>query len=113
MYQVNTTETAERDMLDAAIYIAQTLSNMSAANRLLDKADAAVNSLSQDPMRQPLVKDALLAAKGLRSILVDNYLLFYVVREKTNCVNIIRFIYSRRDWTNLFDETIFEDITKE
>ena len=113
MYHVNATETAERDLMDAAIYIAQTLSNKAAANRLLDKVDAAAKSLSQNPMRQPLVKDEFLSAKGLRSLLVNNYLLFYVVREKTNCVNIIRFIHSRRDWTNLFDEVIFENNTPE
>ena len=111
MYHVNTTETAERDLLDAALYIAQTLSNKVAANRLLDKADTAAKSLSQNPMRQPLVKDKFLAAKGLRSLPVSNYLLFYVIREKSSCVNIIRFIHSRRDWSNLFDENIFENIT--
>ena len=105
MYHVNTTETAERDLLDAAIYIAQTLSNKAAANRLLDKADTAAKSLSQNPMRQPLVNNEFLAAKGLRSLPVNNYLLFYVVRENTKSVNIIRFIHSRRDWKNLFDET--------
>ncbi|MCL2163767.1 MAG: type II toxin-antitoxin system RelE/ParE family toxin [Oscillospiraceae bacterium] len=113
MYQVNTTETAERDLLDTAIYIAQTLSNKAAANRLLDKVDTATKSLSQNPMRQPLVKDEFLAAKGLRLLPINNYLLFYVVRDKTNCVNIIRFIHSRREWTNLFDETIFENIISE
>ena len=113
MYHVNITETAERDLLDAAIYIAQTLSNKAAANRLLDKADTAAKSLSQNPMRQPLVNDDFLAAKGLRSLPVSNYLLFYVVREKANCVNIIRFTHSRRDWIKLFDEAIFENNTTE
>jgi len=107
MYHINTTETAERDLLDAAIYIAQTLSNKAAANRLLDKADTVAKSLSHNPMRQPLVNDKFLAANGLRSIPVNNYLLFYVVHEKTNSVNVIRFIHSRRDWANLFDENIF------
>ena len=113
MYHVNITETAERDLLDAAIYIARTLSNKTAANRLLDKAGAAAESLSQNPMRQPLVNDKFLASKGLRSLSVNNYLLFYVVHEKTKYVNIIRFVHSRRDWSTLFDETIFESITSE
>ena len=113
MYHVNTTRIAEQDLLDASIYIAQTLSNQVAANRLLDKVATASVSLSQNPMRQPLVKDRYLAARGLRSLPVNNYLLFYVVRQKTNAVNIIRFIHSRRDWINLFGEAIFENITIE
>ena len=113
MYHVNITESAERDLLDTSIYIAQTLSNKTAANRLLDKADKTAVSLSENPTRHPFVKDELLAAKGLRSLHVDNYLLFYVVREKTKNVNIIRFVHSRRDWTRLFNEVLFEDTTSE
>jgi addiction module RelE/StbE family toxin len=113
MYHVNITETAERDLLDSAIYIAHTLSNKAAANRLLDKTDEAAESLSENPMRQPLVKDCFLSEKGLRSLPVGNYLLFYVVREKTNRVNVIRFIHSRRNWVQLFDETHFEDGTSD
>ena len=113
MYHVNITETAERDLLNAAIYIAQTLSNKAAANRLLDKADAAAGSLSENPMRQPLVNDSFLSEKGLRSLPVSNYHLFYVVREKTRKVNVIRFIHSRRNWVQLFDETHFEDGTSD
>ena len=108
-YNVHTTEYAERDLLDSAIYISHTLSNNIAANRLLDKADDAAQSLSENPMRQPLVKDDFLASKGLRSLAVGKYLLFYVVREETNRVNIIRFLHSRRDWASLFDNVVFEE----
>ena len=110
MYNVNITEIAEKDILDAAIYIAHNLSNLIAANRLLDDSDTAAKSLSNFPMRHPLVRDDLLAAKGLRSLQVKNYLMFYVVREETNSVNVIRFVHSRRDWAKLFDDSMFEDL---
>ena len=109
MYHVEITESAERDLLDAAIYIARDLLNKPAANRLIDKADKAALSLSGNPMRRPLVRDAFLAAKGLRSLPVNNYLLFYVVRDEVNIVRVLRFIHSRRNWVDLFDESIFED----
>ena len=64
MYDVKVTEIAERDILDAAIYIAHNLSNVVAANRLLDESDAAAKSLSNFPLRHPLVSDKLLAANG-------------------------------------------------
>ena len=112
MYDVKVTEIAERDILDAAIYIAHNLSNVVAANRLLDESDVAAKSLSEFPMRHPLVNDDFLAAKGLRSLPVKKYLVFYVVREDTNDVNVIRFIHSRRDWVKPFSESMFKDITK-
>ena len=104
MYTVTITKTAEQDLLDAAIYIAHTLSNKTAANRLLDRADAAADSLAQNPMRQPLVKDSCLSEKGLRSLPVGNYLLIYAVREKAKAVSIIRFVHSRREWGHLFQK---------
>ena len=110
MFNVNVTETAERDILDAAVYIAHNLSNIIVANRLLDESDVAAKSLSNFPMRHPLVIDDLLAAKGLRSLPVKNYLMFYIVREETNNVNVIRFLHSRRDWAKLFDESMFDDL---
>ena len=110
MYSVNITEIAERDILAAATYIARNLSNIAAANRLLDESDVAAKSLSDFPMRHPLVRDELLAAKGLRTIQVKNYLMFYVVREETNNVNVIRFVHSRREWVKLFDESMFDDL---
>jgi len=109
MYKVNVTKTAEKDILDAAIYIAYNLSNITAANRLLDDSDTAAKSLSDFPMRHPLVRDDLLAAKGLRSLPVKNYLMFYIVRKETKRVNVIRFIHSRRDWAKLFSESMFEE----
>ena len=101
-YHVNVTEAAERDMKEAAEYIARNLNNQSAAVRLLDETDAAAESLSKNPLRQPLVRDDFLAALGLRLLTVNNYNLFYIVREQTNSVSVIRFVHSRRDWANLF-----------
>jgi addiction module RelE/StbE family toxin len=109
MYQVDITDSAETDLSDAAVYIAHTLSNKTAANYLLNKAEEANKSLREYPKRQPLVKDTVLATKGLRSLPVNNYLLFYVVREETKTVTVLRFIHSRRNWVHLFDEADFED----
>jgi len=111
MFNVNITEIAEKDIFDAAMYIAHNLSNITAANHLLDESDAAAKSLSDFPMRHPLVRDDFLASKGLRSLPVKKYLMFYVVREETHNVNVIRFIHSRRDWVKLFNESMFDEIS--
>jgi plasmid stabilization system protein ParE len=108
MYKVNIIETAEFDLKEASNYIALTLDNKIAAGRLLDSAGKVALSLSENPERQPLVRDDFLASKGLRSIPVGNYFLFYVIRKKINQVNVLRCIHSRRDWANLFSNISFE-----
>ena len=101
MYKVIITEPAEKDMQSAVSYIADTLGNKIAAANLLDAADKAVLSLSDFPERNPLVRDALLAANGFRMQRINNYLAFYVINSETQTVSILRVIHSRRDWASI------------
>jgi len=66
---------------------------------LLKKVAEAINTLSENPERQPLVRDEILASRGLRLLPVGKYNLFYIVRKCS--VIVIRFIHSRRDWANI------------
>ena len=97
-YQVHITERAQRDLESAADYIEYTLLNPTAADELLDAAEDALASLSDMPQRIMLVTDEVLAAWGIRFILVKNYLGFYVIDEARQVVHIIRFLYMKRDW---------------
>ena len=105
-YHIHITKAAERDIERAADYIEYTLKNPKAADELLDEADMAVNSLAQMPERYALADDKVLAAWGIRSIQVKNYLAFYVIAKDTRTVHIIRFLYGKRDWISLLRNTI-------
>ena len=98
-YLVRITKSAERDLNRAADYIEFSLKNPSAADSLIDEAEKAVSSLSHMPERCPRPRDLALAAKGYRCLLVEKYLVFYVVAGDT--VQIRRIIYGRRDYSSL------------
>ena len=100
-YHIHITKAAERDLERAADYIEYTLKNPKAADELLDEADMAVNSLAQMPERYALADDKVLAAWGIHSIQVKNYLAFYVIVKDTRTVYIIRFLYGKSDWNSL------------
>jgi toxin ParE1/3/4 len=106
MFQINITEPAERDMSDCARYITVELRNKVAATRLLDEAEDSIYSLEDMPFRCALVKDETLAQQGIRCLPIHNYLLFYIVREETKTVTIERFLYRRRDWTNILKSSL-------
>ncbi|MCH5193245.1 MAG: type II toxin-antitoxin system RelE/ParE family toxin [Oscillospiraceae bacterium] len=106
MYKVNYSEPAENDLKSAAAYIAGNLRNKIAAANLLDAADRAVLSLSDFPERNPLVRDALLAANGFRMQRINNYLAFYVIDSETQTVSILRVIHSRRDWMSILKDDL-------
>ena len=101
MYQIKITEPAENDIQSAINYIVRDLKNPAAALQLFDDAYEAINSLEDMPFRHPLVKDEILASYGFRFFPVDNYIVFYVVREETETVVIERFLYNRRDWGSI------------
>jgi plasmid stabilization system protein ParE len=56
-------------------------------------------SLDKMPQRCPKPRDLVLAAKGYRYLVVEKYLIFFVVTEDT--VQIRRIIYGRRNYGSL------------
>lgn len=105
-YQINITRNAEHDLKNAALYIAETLGSSVAAVRLLDKANEVLSSLADFPKRNGLVRDAFLAENGVRMQMINNYLAFYVIREETQSVTVLRVLNSRRDWVSLLHKNI-------
>ena len=96
-YKVKIYPSAQRDLRDIVDYL-NTLSP-SAALRYYDKLTQEIASLSTMPERCPRLRDLALAAKGYRYLIVENYLIFYVVSGGT--VQIRRILYGRRDYRAL------------
>jgi plasmid stabilization system protein ParE len=56
------------------------------------------------------VQDNYLASFAYRSIRIKNYVLYYIVDEGKNIVNIIRLLYNKRNWINILKENSPEEI---
>jgi plasmid stabilization system protein ParE len=100
-YSLNITDIAEEDILDTVKYITNVLKNPIAANNLLDEIERHEKILEDTPGIYPFVKDEYLAGKGLKYVKIKNFLMFYTIDERNGTVNVIRFLYSRRDWINI------------
>ena len=96
-YKVKIYPSAQRDLRDIVDYL-NTLSP-SAALRYYDKLTEETAGLSTMPERCPRPRDLALAAIGYRYLIVENYLIFYVVSGGT--VQIRRILYGRRDYRAL------------
>jgi len=101
IYQVIISEPAEIDMVAIGLYISEELHSPEAAENLLDEIDRQLLSLEQMPKRFALVSDEELASKGIRTIPVKNYLVFYFIDEYSKTVTITRVLYGRRNWVYL------------
>lgn len=97
-YQIHITQAAENDINEAADYIAYSLMNTSAAERLLDEIDREIPKLSEFASQHAVIDDPVLKSWGMRFLKIGNYLAFYIVNERENKVQILRFLYEKRDW---------------
>jgi plasmid stabilization system protein ParE len=100
-YSLNITDIAEEDILSTVRYIANVLKNSIAANNLLDEIEKYEKILEDTPGIYPFVYDEYLSGRGLKYVPIKKHLLFYTIDEKNKIVNIIRFLYGRRDWKNI------------
>lgn len=107
-YEIYVTETARRDLGLAADYIEFTFKNPEAAEELLHEAEEKFATLAALPHRIKTVNDDFLAALGIRTLRVKNYIAFFTISEKQRRVNIVRFLYKKRDWIHILG-TSFEE----
>jgi plasmid stabilization system protein ParE len=103
---------AQSDFREIYRYIADDLQNQTAAIRRISLIDEKIQSLEKNPARIQLVRDRFLASKGFRMIVVRNHLVFFIIREESISVSIMRVLYGRRDWLRILKieaETLAEE----
>lgn len=100
-YNVLITEPAEADLRGIAAYIALELKEPLTAQNLVGKIGESIFELAKMPYRYALVNDERLSSQGIRMLLVDHYIVFYVVSERNDSVTIIRILYGKREWNKI------------
>ena len=108
MYSLNITNIAEEDILSAINYIANVLNAPMAANNLLDEIEKYEETLEKSPNIYLFVSDEYLAEKKLKFVMIKDYIMFYTIDEDEKTVNVIRFLYGRRDWKNILKYSTME-----
>ena len=93
-YNVRIFANAKMDLKDIVIYL-NTLSPQ-AALRYYDLIIEKIGSLAEMPQRCPFVRDVSLKAKGYRYLIVESYLVFFVIKFDT--VQIRRILFNRRNY---------------
>jgi plasmid stabilization system protein ParE len=87
-------------------YITEKLEAPRAAENLFDEIIIKLDYICETPFTRPLVQDRYLASLGIRSIKIKNYVLYFNVDEEKNTVNLVRFLYNKRDWIHILKEKI-------
>jgi plasmid stabilization system protein ParE len=66
-------------------------------NNIRDK----IYALDTTPFSNTLVSDERLVTTGIRKIIIDEYIIFYIASEKDKTVSVIRVLRLHRQWENL------------
>lgn len=109
-YDVEVTQIAEQDYNRAEDYIKNELYSQKAAAGLAKKLHEAIKDLSFFPTKYPVCNDDYLRLWEIRFVPVNNYLLFYIVREDARTVYVLRFLYSRRNWQNILRKQLEDEV---
>ena len=94
-FQVSYLPLALADLEEIFQYIVHQLKAPKAAQKLLEKINAAVDQLVESPYSHPVFQSSRALKKEYRKVTVKNFYVFYVVEK--NIVEIHRVIYSKRD----------------
>ncbi|AET67802.1 addiction module toxin, RelE/StbE family [Desulfosporosinus orientis DSM 765] len=87
---------AEKDLTEILEYIQ--IDNPTAALTLLNEIDKAISELSYFPYMGSAPKDQRLILLNYRMLIVANYLVFYVVLDGEEVVEIRRILHGKRKY---------------
>ena len=88
---------AVADLDDIFIFVAD--NSPQTAMELIDRIDASIAGLESFPEMGLIAKPPRLARKGYRVLIVDDYLVFYVVMD--DIVEIRRIVSGKRNYAHL------------
>ena len=100
-YSIKFTSIAEVDLNGTYEYIYEELFDEAAANNLMEKIETDIMRLREYPFYCSYVSDKSLKARGYRRLIIDNYIVFYLVNEDEQQVIIMRILYGARNYENL------------
>ncbi|SKA07030.1 type II toxin-antitoxin system RelE/ParE family toxin [Selenihalanaerobacter shriftii] len=98
-FQVNYLPIAKKDLEEIIKYI-QT-DNPSAALDFLNQIDETISKLKEFPYMGKTPKDEHLKFLNYRMLVIENYLVFYTVKEEVTEVEIKRIIHGKRKYNFL------------
>ncbi|MCF8356959.1 MAG: type II toxin-antitoxin system RelE/ParE family toxin [Melioribacteraceae bacterium] len=96
-FQVRFLSIAEEDLTEIAAYIAE--DNPAAAIATTDKIEKKLELLSGNPKLGRIPRDEEIRNLGYRYIIVENYLIFYTIEERTIFVH--RILHGARNYKTL------------
>lgn len=98
-YNIRYSKEAKQDLINIKKYIKYNLQEPNIANKLITKIKKEIGKLPVDAKIYNIIDDDFIKKLEIRKIIVDNYIVFYRIKNKT--IEIVRIMYGRRNWIEL------------
>lgn len=102
-YYICYSDEAKEDLRNIFMYIAYELGSRDTAERQVNRIRDAIKKLEKFPKRNPSVPYEPWASLGMRRLNVDNYVVFYLVDNSNERIEIVRIPYGAMDLNKFFD----------
>ena len=100
-YNVMIEPEAQKDLFAIVDYISQILHEPVVAANIYRKIKEQISLLSDMPKRHKVIDIDPYRSIGVRTLLVRNYTVYYIVDDDKRTVHIIRVLYNRREWQDI------------
>ncbi|HHX61621.1 MAG TPA: type II toxin-antitoxin system RelE/ParE family toxin [Epulopiscium sp.] len=100
-YSVKMTPKAVTDLDNIYGYISEELFAVSTAENILERLETGIMRLKEFPFSCNYVADEFLRNKGYRKLIIDNYIVFYLVDEGKKQLIIMRVLYGKQKYEDL------------
>ena len=90
-YNIRYSKEAKQDLINIKKYIKYNLQEPNIANKLITKIKKEIGKLPVDAKIYNIIDDDFIKKLEIRKIIVDNYIVFYRIKNKT--IEIVRIMY--------------------
>lgn len=98
-YNIQYLKESKEDLLGIKQYIKYDLQKPEISQKLISKIRNEINNLKYNPKIYEVIDDELLNKIGIRKLIVDNYIIFY--RVKNDSIDVVRIMYGIRNLIKL------------
>ena len=103
-YSFQFTEKALSDLDEITDYLANTLDQLPAAKRLLDKIEEEIQIFCKYPESGTVVMNDFIRRSGIRKLVIEKYVLYYIADKDVEKIIILRVVYGKRDLDTIIKE---------
>ena len=93
-YSISYSRIADKQIDNIFKHIAFFLLSPITAQKQIARIRDAISKLDEMPNRNPLIAEEPWKSKGIRKLIVDNFIVFYVVNEEEKKVTIVLIAYA-------------------